>query len=107
MEGKNQMIEADEYFEMIKEDEDEEAKLVDATRRLIIKMDKEAETFQGDYEEVEVEEREEWDCESILSTYSNIYNRPTIIHDGKDRSDISLDQSTAQNKILPFWYCFW
>ena len=85
MEGKNQMIEADEYFEMIKEDEEEEAKLVDATRRLIIKMDKEAETFQGDYEEVEVEEREEWDCESILSTYSNIYNRPTIIHDGKDR----------------------
>lgn len=85
MEGKRQMIETEEYFDMIQEDEEEEKKLIDATRRLIITQEKEGEIFHGDYEEVEVEEREQWDAESILSTYSNIYNRPSIIHDGKDR----------------------
>ncbi|KAB0803328.1 hypothetical protein PPYR_00327 [Photinus pyralis] len=30
-----------------------------------------------------VPEREKWDCESILSTYSNIYNHPKLIKDPK------------------------
>lgn len=28
---------------------------------------------------VEVEEKEKWDCETILSTYSNLYNHPKLI----------------------------
>lgn len=28
-----------------------------------------------------VKEKEKWDCESILSTYSNIYNRPKVIEE--------------------------
>lgn len=28
---------------------------------------------------MEVPEKEKWDCESILSTYSNIYNHPKLI----------------------------
>lgn len=28
---------------------------------------------------LEVPEKEKWDCESILSTYSNIYNHPKLI----------------------------
>lgn len=27
----------------------------------------------------EIKEKEKWDCESILSTYSNIYNHPKLI----------------------------
>ncbi|KAF2883384.1 hypothetical protein ILUMI_22797 [Ignelater luminosus] len=33
--------------------------------------------------EMEVTEKEKWDCESILSTYSNIYNHPKLITDSK------------------------
>lgn len=29
----------------------------------------------------EIKEKEKWDCESILSTYSNIYNHPQLIKD--------------------------
>lgn len=28
---------------------------------------------------VDAREKEKWDCESILSTYSNIYNHPKLI----------------------------
>lgn len=32
---------------------------------------------------MEVPEKEKWDCESILSTYSNIYNHPKLIEEPK------------------------
>lgn len=32
---------------------------------------------------VEVKPEEKWDCESILSTYSNLYNHPKIIAEPK------------------------
>ncbi len=32
-------------------------------------------------EVVAVAEQQKWDCESILSTYSNLYNHPTLIKD--------------------------
>lgn len=49
----------------------------------------ELETYQDseDSEEemmaLEVREKEKWDCESILSTYSNIYNHPKLIKEPK------------------------
>lgn len=30
---------------------------------------------------VDAREKDKWDCESILSTYSNIYNHPKLIPD--------------------------
>jgi len=30
---------------------------------------------------VEDQDAKKWDCESIISTYSNIYNRPALIKD--------------------------
>lgn len=30
-----------------------------------------------------VPEKEKWDCESILSTYSNLYNHPKMIYESK------------------------
>lgn len=32
---------------------------------------------------VEVKLEEKWDCESILSTYSNLYNHPRLIEEPK------------------------
>ncbi|XP_006822649.1 protein LTV1 homolog isoform X2 [Saccoglossus kowalevskii] len=50
------------------------------------------------------EPKEEWDCETILSTYSNIYNRPTVIEEpckGKAK-EIKLSEKTGIPKdVLP------
>lgn len=44
-------------------------------------------------EEIEVESggryKERWDCESILSTYSNLYNHPTVIAEPSDHAKVS------------------
>lgn len=34
---------------------------------------------EGEFDYIPVKEKEKWDCESILSTYSNIYNHPKLI----------------------------
>lgn len=34
---------------------------------------------------MEVKEKEKWDCESILSTYSNLYNHPKLIKEPVSR----------------------
>lgn len=49
--------------------------------RLSESLDENNEEF--DY--IEVKQKPQFDCESILSTYSNIYNRPKII----DESNVS------------------
>ncbi|KAJ3659595.1 hypothetical protein Zmor_011278 [Zophobas morio] len=43
---------------------------------------------------VEVPEKEKWDCESILSTYSNIYNHPKIIKE-PSKEKIKVDKKTG------------
>uniref|UniRef100_A0A1B0BEP5 Protein LTV1 homolog n=1 Tax=Glossina palpalis gambiensis TaxID=67801 RepID=A0A1B0BEP5_9MUSC len=53
--------------------------------------------------EVEVEDpkRKKWDCESILSTYSNIYNHPKLIEEPKNRSRCtSCSTQEAQNQKI-------
>lgn len=32
---------------------------------------------------VDAREKDKWDCESIISTYSNIYNHPKLISEPK------------------------
>merc|ERR1711974_512408 len=34
-------------------------------------------------------QREQWDCESILSTYSNLYNHPTLLDEPKKQIKLS------------------
>ncbi|XP_029159315.1 protein LTV1 homolog [Nylanderia fulva] len=44
-------------------------------------------------------EKEKWDCESIVSTYSNIYNHPKLISEPSKRSKkIEIDQKTGVPK---------
>ncbi|XP_063739221.1 protein LTV1 homolog [Eleginops maclovinus] len=38
---------------------------------------------------------EKWDCESIISTYSNIYNRPKVIQEPKKTKPIRVSQKTG------------
>lgn len=40
--------------------------------------------------QMEVPEKEKWDCQSILSTYSDIYNHPKLITEPKVSVIISL-----------------
>lgn len=40
--------------------------------------------------QLQVPEKEKWDCESILSTYSNIYNHPKLITEPSVRFTFSF-----------------
>jgi len=88
--------------ELLKESEHERR-----TRRQNIQKEKEAArrlvTLQENEEcdefvpvEVEVRDPEaKWDCESILSTYSNKYNHPKLISERKPRDIIELSSKTG------------
>ncbi|XP_066249012.1 protein LTV1 homolog [Euwallacea similis] len=55
------------------------------------------EDSDDDWEEmrqVEVNEEEKWDCETILSTYSNLYNHPKIIKE-PSKNKIKVDNKTG------------
>lgn len=58
--------------------------------------DNEEDTLEGyDYlSSFNAPQKEQWDCESILSTYSNLYNHPTIIDDTPKRQ-IKLSKKTG------------
>ncbi|CAG5043853.1 unnamed protein product [Parnassius apollo] len=45
--------------------------------------------------EVEVEPKERWDCETILSTYSNLYNHPKLIEEPKKPKKIAINPKTG------------
>merc|ERR1712130_35991 len=44
--------------------------------------EEESESDDADIEMVTVKPKPKWDCETICSTYSNLYNRPKILDDG-------------------------
>ena len=52
----------------------------DAVEKYLDKCEMDGEQEEGDDDEDKDEEpQKKWDCESILSTYSNIYNHPKLI----------------------------
>ncbi|XP_039749446.1 protein LTV1 homolog [Pararge aegeria] len=44
---------------------------------------------------IEVEPTEKWDCETILSTYSNLYNHPKVIEEPKKPQTIKINPKTG------------
>ncbi|GAM22669.1 hypothetical protein SAMD00019534_058440 [Acytostelium subglobosum LB1] len=78
-----------EQLEILKR-EDPNVPLTAEEKRIIIARNWE----EDDEEEVEVEEDEDekWDCETILTTYSNIYNHPQLI---KEVKPIKLSRKTG------------
>ncbi|CAB3254564.1 unnamed protein product [Arctia plantaginis] len=49
-----------------------------------------SEESDGDVVDVEVKQQVKWDCETILSTYSNLYNHPKIIDEPKKPKKIQI-----------------
>merc|ERR1711915_81456 len=46
------------------------------------------------------EKKENWDCESVLSTYSNLYNHPKLISERKpDHIKLSLKTGIPKNVL--------
>ena len=67
-------------------------------------IEDEDEEMSGDeYQEViPIGTPTKWDCESILSTYSNIYNHPTLIKDPPriDKVGVSTFPRVIQNSSI-------
>ncbi|CAK1543476.1 unnamed protein product [Leptosia nina] len=53
------------------------------------------EESEDDLETVEVEPKDKWDCETILSTYSNLYNHPKLIEEPKKSRKIKINTKTG------------
>ncbi|XP_026728506.1 protein LTV1 homolog [Trichoplusia ni] len=49
------------------------------------------EESEEDLVTVDVDPKEKWDCETILSTYSNLYNHPKVIDEPKKSNKIQLN----------------
>ncbi|CAG9570848.1 unnamed protein product [Danaus chrysippus] len=54
-----------------------------------------AEESDEDLVSVDVDPQEKWDCETILSTYSNLYNHPKIIEEPKKPPKIKINAKTG------------
>lgn len=55
----------------------------------------EEESEEDDLITMEVEPKEKWDCETILSTYSNLYNHPKVIEEPKKPKKIKINPKTG------------
>ncbi|XP_045455717.1 protein LTV1 homolog [Melitaea cinxia] len=55
----------------------------------------EEESEEDDLVTMEVEPKEKWDCETILSTYSNLYNHPKVIEEPKKPKKIKINPKTG------------
>ena len=49
---------------------------------------------------VEVEAKPKWDCESIISTYSNLYNRPKVVNDDGFSVKSKLKPKRGSRKVM-------
>ncbi|XP_072906514.1 protein LTV1 homolog [Hemitrygon akajei] len=64
--------------------------------RAEVLLDEEEEEAEGEMETIVTEEStEQWDCESILSTYSNLYNHPKLITDPPKPKTIKVSCKTG------------
>ncbi|XP_028168396.1 protein LTV1 homolog, partial [Ostrinia furnacalis] len=57
-----------------------------------------SEESEDDLVTMEVEPKEKWDCETILSTYSNLYNHPKLIEEPKKPKKIRINVKTGMPK---------
>ncbi|XP_063696159.1 protein LTV1 homolog [Culicoides brevitarsis] len=67
----------------------------------MVKMQMKDESSEEEMVELEVSDDEEkkWDCQSILSTYSNLYNHPKLIQEpSKRKKKIEIDPKTGVPK---------
>jgi len=57
---------------------------------------------EANVEIVELKEKPKWDCETIISTYSNLYNRPKVVDDGFSTKSgaINVKKLQAGSKVV-------
>ncbi|KAM3930807.1 protein LTV1 homolog isoform 1-T1 [Leptodactylus fuscus] len=83
----------DDYF---KEKAKECVKLKDLVHKPELDLIEEDEEDKEEMQTLVIEEPgEKWDCESILSTYSNLYNHPQIIKDPPKAKPIKVSAKTG------------
>ncbi|XP_014479763.1 PREDICTED: protein LTV1 homolog [Dinoponera quadriceps] len=87
---------AKEFEKKQKEDTENIAELMKERMKIIEKESSDSED-ECDLEKlvVDAHERDKWDCESILSTYSNIYNHPKLIPEPKRLQKMIIDPKTG------------
>ena len=54
-------------------------------------------------ETVQLEGDQQWDCESILSTYSNLYNHPTLIKEPPRQKVNDVENYHLKLKLMFLW----
>ncbi|XP_075718778.1 protein LTV1 homolog [Rhinoderma darwinii] len=92
--GSNRLQDVVENF--FKERAKECVKLKDLDHRSELDLIEEDEGDQEEKQTIVIEEPgEKWDCESILSTYSNLYNHPQIIKDPSKAKPIKVSDKTG------------
>ncbi|XP_011874621.1 PREDICTED: protein LTV1 homolog [Vollenhovia emeryi] len=92
---------AAEFEKKQREDTENIAELMQDRMKIVEK--EHASSEEEDLEDlvVDARERDKWDCESIISTYSNIYNHPKLISDPPKRSKkIEIDRKSGIPKAV-------
>uniref|UniRef100_U5EY17 Protein LTV1 homolog n=1 Tax=Corethrella appendiculata TaxID=1370023 RepID=U5EY17_9DIPT len=74
---------------------------VGANKEKILQYASNIDTDEEELVEMEVvDKKEKWDCESILSTYSNIYNHPKLIEEPRKSNKILINDKTGMPKNI-------
>ncbi|XP_011148702.1 protein LTV1 homolog [Harpegnathos saltator] len=87
---------AAEYEKKQKEDTENIAELM-KDRMKIMERESSSSEDEAELEKliVDARKKDKWDCESILSTYSNIYNHPKLIEEPKRLQKIKIDPKSG------------
>jgi len=82
------------FYESTKTHDLSETKTED---KIEVQEENESDTEEEDkvFEQFKTEPKEKWDCESILSTYSNIYNHPKLIEESRSTKKYVLHKHTG------------
>ncbi|CAH0696421.1 unnamed protein product [Spodoptera exigua] len=93
----NMLLQAAEHFEesQRKYQLDKEKEIARINRLQEIEEESEEELVT-----VRVDPEEKWDCETILSTYSNLYNHPKVIEEPKKPQKIKLNARGIPKDVL-------
>lgn len=90
MEGDTSLGKLDHLRKAFLEAQDTTAEELKKVITAQLAKDESAEPIENEFIEEESPEAR-WDCESILSTYSNIYNRPAIISEPSNKTRIRIN----------------
>jgi len=73
----------------------------EVTRNALLQVDEDSEgSEKEEMEKLELEPKDKWDCESILSTYSTLYNHPKLISEPKNRRPVPIELSSKTGMPL-------